>query len=147
MVLRPTRIREYQADPRRAQQPGPPPTQPTPHTPNHQRQMREIHTPPLTNDSPYQARTRRAVTRSQGTGQAQSRESERPRVDLGPALVAAAPFAIAAPNSALPLQTSSRQYAPCIMLLFGNRRIRSDASPPVPTYADWRSSSSLREPC
>jgi hypothetical protein len=30
-----TRIREYQADPRRAQQPGPPPTQPSPTHPTH----------------------------------------------------------------------------------------------------------------
>ena len=29
-----TRIRAYQSDPRRAQQPGPPPTQPTPHIPS-----------------------------------------------------------------------------------------------------------------
>ena len=33
-VQQATRIREYQADPRRAQQPGPPPTQPTPTQPD-----------------------------------------------------------------------------------------------------------------
>ena len=41
-----TRIREYQSDPRRAQQPGPPPTQPTPHHPPDQRATaRNSHAP------------------------------------------------------------------------------------------------------
>jgi len=46
MVLRPIRIRAYQADPRRAQHPGRHPPSRPPH-PRDQRDRRETHTPGL----------------------------------------------------------------------------------------------------
>src|SRR5204863_6533538 len=48
-------IRAYQSDPRRAQQAGPPPTQPTTSSPHPGPAKREHATQPLTNRPPYQA--------------------------------------------------------------------------------------------
>ena len=81
-----TRIRAYQSDPRRAQQPGPPPTQPTPHIPSRPTPTARNSHAPLDKRLSISGRRLPVGARNRANPASALRESRAPRAGLDPLL-------------------------------------------------------------